>query len=74
MKEILRVVAPGGTLIVIAESYSKGKRSPLMKLLKFERLSADEQRQLFSKAGYQNVRVFEERDKGWICGIGTKAA
>jgi hypothetical protein len=35
-------------------------------------LSVDEHRELFTNAGYSNVQVIEERDKGWICGIGRK--
>jgi ubiquinone/menaquinone biosynthesis C-methylase UbiE len=77
MQEILRVLKPGGTLIVIAESYNKGKydklQRPVMKLLKSAHLSVDEHRQLFSTAGYKNIQMFEESKKGWMCGIGTKA-
>ncbi|MGD0364421.1 MAG: class I SAM-dependent methyltransferase [Bryobacteraceae bacterium] len=77
MQEILRVLKPGGTLIVILESYKNGKhdklQGPAMKLLKFAHLSVDEHRELFSTAGFRDVQVFEERAKGWVCGTGTKA-
>src|SRR5262245_41265369 len=76
MKEILRVLKPGGTLIVIAESYKGGRYDKLqglgMGLLRSTRLSVDEHRELFSTAGYTDVQMFEERNKGWICGIGRK--
>jgi len=36
-------------------------------------LDIDEHREVFAKAGYSDVQVFEERDKGWICGVGRKA-
>jgi ubiquinone/menaquinone biosynthesis C-methylase UbiE len=76
MQEILRVLKPGGTLIIIAESYKGGKydslQRPVMKLLRSASLSVDEHRELFSTAGYTDVRMFEERDKGWICGTGIK--
>jgi ubiquinone/menaquinone biosynthesis C-methylase UbiE len=76
MQEILRVLNPGGTLIVIAESYKGGKydrlQQPVMRLLRSTRLSADEHRELFSTAGYTDVQMFEERNKGWICGRGIK--
>jgi len=76
MREILRVLKPGGTLIIIAESY-KGSRydilhRPVMKLLRTALLSVDEHRELFSTAGYTDVQMFEERKKGWICGTGKK--
>ena len=35
-------------------------------------LSVDERCELFANAGYSDVQVIEERDKGWICGIGRK--
>ena len=76
MQEVLRVLKPGGALIVIAESYKKGSydklQQPMIKLLKYARLSVGEHRELFSTAGYKDVQIFEERTKGWICGIGTK--
>jgi ubiquinone/menaquinone biosynthesis C-methylase UbiE len=72
MQEILRVLKPGGTLIVIAESYKNGKydklQRPVMKLLKSSHLSVDEHRELFATAGYEDIQIFEERKKGWICG------
>ena len=78
MQEVLRVLKPGGTLIVILESYKRGLRNKLeqsaMKLLGTSNLSADEQRELFLKAGYEDVQIFEELRKGWICGVGKKPA
>jgi ubiquinone/menaquinone biosynthesis C-methylase UbiE len=77
MQEILRVLAPGGRLVVIAESYKTGKynalQRPVMKLLKSTHFSRAEQEELFLTAGYKNVRVDEERKKGWICCVGAKA-
>jgi ubiquinone/menaquinone biosynthesis C-methylase UbiE len=76
MQEILRVLKPGGKLIVIAESYKKGAynklQRPVMKLLRSTNLDVDEHRGLFSKAGYTEIQIFEEKTKGWICGIGQR--
>jgi len=76
MMEILRVLKPGGTLIIIAETYKDGRydmlKGPVMKLLRSTSLGVDEHRELFSTAGYKDVRIFEEGNKGWICGTGRK--
>jgi ubiquinone/menaquinone biosynthesis C-methylase UbiE len=78
MREVLRVLKPGGALIVIAEVY-KGANSITSKLaekyalvsgMKF--LSANEHRELFGNAGFTDVQIIEEPRKGWICGIGKK--
>lgn len=74
MQEILRVLKPGGTLIVIAESYKKGAydklQRPVMKLLRSTNLRVDDHRELFSTAGCTDIQIFEERTKGWICVTG----
>jgi SAM-dependent methyltransferase len=76
MQEILRVLKPGGKLIVIAESYKRGAynwlQRPVMKLLKSSNLDVDDHRRIFAAAGYTGVEIFEERTKGWFCGIGQK--
>jgi ubiquinone/menaquinone biosynthesis C-methylase UbiE len=78
MREIFRVVKPGGTLVVVAEVY-KGAGTMTSKLAEkyairtgMALLSADEHRELFTNAGYSDVQVIEKRDKGWICAIGRK--
>ena len=79
MCEIFRVLKTGGTLIVIAEVY-KGANTNVVRLAeKFAArsgmalLDVAEHRELFAKAGYSNVQIIEDRDRGWICGIGRKA-
>jgi ubiquinone/menaquinone biosynthesis C-methylase UbiE len=76
MREILRVLKPGGALVVIAESYKKGSynalQQPVMKLLRSTNLGVEEHRELFSAAGYREIQTFEERSKGWFCGVGKK--
>ena len=76
MREVLGVLKPRGTLIVIAESYRKGAKDwlhgPAMKLVRSANLSAAEQRELFAAAGFEDIRISEERAKGWICGVGKK--
>lgn len=76
MREVLRVLRPGGTLLIIAETYKGGRGSqltaPIMRLLGSSSLSAEDQRDLFTKAGYVDVQIFEGREKGWICARGRK--
>ena len=35
-------------------------------------LDVDEHRELLMTAGYSEVKVIEERKKGWICAIGGR--
>ena len=79
MREIFRVLKMGGKLIVIAEVY-KGANTTVAKLAEqfasrtgMKLLSVDEHRELFANAGYSDVQITEERDKGWICGVGRKS-
>lgn len=76
MRGILRVLKPGGTLVVIAESYKGGSNElvqrPVMKLLGASNLSVDDQRDLFERAGFCDIDVIEEKAKGWICASGSK--
>jgi ubiquinone/menaquinone biosynthesis C-methylase UbiE len=78
MREVFRVLKPGGTLVLIAEIY-KGANTMAAKLAEkyasrtgLALLSVEEHRELFTIAGYANVQIIEERDKGWICGIGGR--
>lgn len=78
MREIFRVQKPGGQLILIAEIY-KGANTTAARLAEkyarqagMELLSPDEHRELLASAGYSEVQVTEQRQKGWICGTARK--
>jgi ubiquinone/menaquinone biosynthesis C-methylase UbiE len=78
MQEILRVLKPGGSLIIIAEVYG-GANTKVAKLVEkylplsgMTLLSVNEHRELFTSAGYSDVQVITESGKGWICGSGKK--
>jgi ubiquinone/menaquinone biosynthesis C-methylase UbiE len=78
MREVFRVIKPGGRLIIIAEVY-KGANTTIAQLAEkyasrtgMTLLSVDEHRELLINTGYSDVQIVEQRDKGWICGIGRK--
>jgi ubiquinone/menaquinone biosynthesis C-methylase UbiE len=81
VRETLRVVKPGGAFIMIAESYKGGKYDRFLQhmealerrgIMKYALLTVAEHRDLLSNAGYSDVAVFEEYDKGWVCAVGRK--
>jgi ubiquinone/menaquinone biosynthesis C-methylase UbiE len=76
MQEVLRVLKPGGRLDLIGEAYKGGKYEKrdrkFVELVNLTYYSVNELRELFSSTGYSDVQIFEEYDRGWICGIGRK--
>jgi ubiquinone/menaquinone biosynthesis C-methylase UbiE len=76
MQEVLRVLKPGGKLVIIGETYKGGKYDErdrkFVEAVNLTYHSVDELGELISRAGYSDVQMFEEYDKGWMCGIGTK--
>ena len=78
IREIFRVVKPGGKLIVIAEIY-KGANTTVARLCEkyapqtgLKLLSIEEHQQLLANAGFSDVRVDTEPNKGWICATGKR--
>ena len=76
MREVLRVLKPGGRLGIIAEYYKGGKHDRrdrmIAERMKLPFLDVSEHADLFSKAGYSEIEMFEEYDQGWICVVGTR--
>jgi ubiquinone/menaquinone biosynthesis C-methylase UbiE len=75
MREILRILRPGATALMIAEIY-KGARSRTARLAEklspMTLLSPEEHRTLFTDSGYSDVEIMTEPRKGWISAIGKK--
>ena len=76
VREVFRVVKPGGEFGLIAETYRGGPWRYLygvvMPLLGAF-LSAEEHRELLVQAGFSEVEIKHVRGKNWICAVGTKA-
>ena len=78
LRELLRVLKPGGELAIIGEVY-KGASTGTAGLIEkyaattgMKLLSPEEHQNLLSGAGYSNVQINLESSKGWIFACGTK--
>ena len=78
MREIWRVLKPGGNLTVIAEFYNGPKYAKyadrIAKVTSMAVLDVDQHRSLFSDAGYRDIRVVEHAKRGWLSVVGAKPA
>ena len=78
MKEIRRILKPGGRAVVILETYRGGRfgavKGAVMKVLRSRHLTLDQHREIFMAAGFSDVEIFTEPRRGWLCGVGTKRA
>jgi SAM-dependent methyltransferase len=76
VREILRVLKPGGTFALIAETYRGGPLRLLygiiMPLLRAAFLSDTEHRDLLSEAGFSKVVIKHQTGKNWICATGQR--
>jgi len=78
MREVFRVLKPGGTFLLIAEVYRGANTAAATFAERYasrtgmKLLSVEEHRDLFLNAGCTDAQIIEERKNGWICGIGKK--
>ena len=76
VREILRVVKPGGTFALIAETYRGGPFRLLygivMPLLRAAFLSGTEHRDLLTQAGFTEVATMHVSGRNWICVTGRR--
>jgi SAM-dependent methyltransferase len=76
MQEILRVLKPGGTFLLIAETYRGGPLRILygiiMPLIRAAFLTDAQHRDLLTQAGFTEVTTKHIAGKNWICAIGLR--
>ena len=76
MREILRVLKPGGIFVLIAETYRGGPfrlvYSIIMPMLRAAYLSDAQHRDLLTQAGFADVATIHRSGRNWICAIGHK--
>jgi SAM-dependent methyltransferase len=76
MREILRVLKPGGMFALIAETYRGGPfrlvYGIVMPLLRAAFLSDEEHRDLLTQAGFTEVATKHVSGKNWICATGRR--
>ena len=74
MKEVLRVLKPGG--MMMGGEYKGGKydkrNKQWVELADMAYHSVDEFDRLFCTVGCTEVQVLEDSDRGWMCGMGRK--
>jgi ubiquinone/menaquinone biosynthesis C-methylase UbiE len=76
VREIVRVLKPGGTFVLIAETYRGGPfrlvYGIVMPLLRAAFLSDREHRDLLTQAGLTEVTTKHVTGKNWICAMGRR--
>ncbi len=80
VREVVRVLKPGGTFVIISEIY-KGAPSAMARAAAkhaskygMTLLTPDEHRQLLASAGLAEIEVFTWPEKSWICARGRKVS
>jgi SAM-dependent methyltransferase len=76
IREVLRVLKPGGTFVLVAETYRGGPLRLIygivMPLLRAAFLSDAEDRDLLAQAGFAEIATTHLPGKNWICAIGRR--
>jgi ubiquinone/menaquinone biosynthesis C-methylase UbiE len=74
--EVRRVLKPGGELLIACTMYKGGKYDKrnrrFVDEIGMSYLSIDEFQELLAGAGFDQIRVVVDSDKGWICAAARK--
>jgi len=75
--EVRRVLKPGGELLIACTMYKGGKYDArnrrFVDEIDMHYLSVGEFQNLLEASEYDDIQVFVEYDKGWICAVARKA-
>ena len=78
LKEIHRVLKISGVLLLVNEGY-KCENKEIRKVVEnwaklgnFKLHSPEEYRDFLTKAGFSEIEIYEQKEKGWITSIATK--
>ena len=78
LREVFRVIKPGGALILIAEVY-KGANTSTARLLEqqcarigLQLLTAEEHRELLANAGFSDIQINLKEGTAWLSATGKK--
>lgn len=76
LREVLRVLKPDGVFLIVAEMYDHEEQSEkdkqIVEILKMHNNTPEEFYDMLGNAGYRNVDVRENKERGWICALGIK--
>ncbi len=78
LRDVVRTVAPGGRVLVVAELYAHGPFAPLfraiMAMLGGRAWTEEQHRRWFETAGIADIEVRKETRYGWLAVTGRRSA